>query len=74
MKLHLWLGLALATTAWAGMDQNTLEIKLGKTIDRSWPDVQKAGFAYAPKQAYDQPTKETHIWLTPIGLRDSGIK
>jgi len=66
-------GLALCLTAItagpaAAEAGETLEIKLGTTIKRSWDDVKKADYAYGPKQEFDAATKETHIWL-PYGSK-----
>lgn len=44
----------------------TLNIKLGEKVNRTWDDVKAANYAYGPKQDYDDATKETHIWL-PYG-------
>ena len=64
-------GLALGLTAMcagalAAEAGKTLEVKLGETIQRTWDDVKKAGYAYGPKQEYDAVTDETHVWL-PYG-------
>ena len=45
---------------------NTLEITLGKVIERSGVDLRKVNVRYGPKQDYDARTKETRIYL-PYG-------
>ena len=62
------LGLCAILLAGGGASGATLEIKLGQTIERSWTAVEKAGFAYGPKQEVDEKTKETHVWL-PYGSK-----
>ena len=66
----LSLGLMAAIPfAWAGEDiKDTVEVKLGVTIERTWDDVKKADYAYGPKQSFNNNTKETHIWL-PYGAK-----
>jgi len=59
----------LAASAMAAMDGNTMEITLGKVIERNWADVQKGKYAYAAKQDYNVGRKETHIYL-PYGRTD----
>jgi len=46
----------------------TIDVKLGKNIQRSLDDVIKANYAYGPKQEFDSKTRETHIWL-PYGSK-----
>lgn len=45
---------------------SVVEVKLGQTIARSWANVEAAGYAYGPKQAFDAKTRETQVWL-PYG-------
>lgn len=44
----------------------TLEVKLGEVVDRSWTQVRDDNFAYGPKQDFEETTGETQIWL-PYG-------
>jgi hypothetical protein len=44
----------------------TLEVTLGKAIDRNWDEVKADKYAYGPKQDYDADKKEIHIYL-PYG-------
>jgi len=66
------LGLVVATlmagAASAQITSGTIEIKVGTTVARTWDDVKAAGYAYGPKQEFDDGTKETHIWL-PYGTK-----
>lgn len=62
------LGLCAVALVGTSAAAATLEVKLGQTISRSWDDVEKAGYAYGPKQEFDSKTKETHIWL-PYGSK-----
>ena len=65
--LGLTLGLAaICARALAAETGKTLDIKLGQTIQRTWDDVKKAGYAYGPKQEFDPSSQETHVWL-PYG-------
>jgi len=68
-RCGLALGLtAICAGALAAEAGKTLEVKLGETIQRTWDDVQKADYAYGPKQEFDAATKETHVWL-PYGSK-----
>ncbi len=74
----LMIGLAVATGTAFAETGKTLEIKLGADVPRSWNDLQKAGYAYGPKQEFDPGTEETHIWL-PYGnkgeyFQTAGVK
>ena len=74
----LMIGLAVATGTAFAETGKTLEIRLGADVPRSWNDLQKAGYAYGPKQEFDPGTEETHIWL-PYGnkgeyFQTAGVK
>lgn len=62
------LGLCAVACAGSAAVAATLEIKLGETVARSWADVEKDGYVYGPKQAYDAKAGETHVWL-PYGSK-----
>lgn len=68
--LNRWGLSLLLASAFTGMASaqagNTLEIKLGESIARTWEQVQADGYAYGPKQELETATGETHIWL-PYG-------
>jgi len=49
-----------------GDASGVIEIKVGKTIERTWEQVQADNYAYGPKQDYDAASGETHIYL-PYG-------
>ncbi len=54
----------------AGVTGNTLDVKIGDAIERTWDDVRADGYRDGPKQAVLQ-NGETRIWL-PYG-RGAGI-
>ena len=56
----------LLTGSTCALRGEVLEVQLGKTVKRTWEDVEKDGFAYGPKQEYDAASGETRIWL-PYG-------
>jgi hypothetical protein len=60
-------GLCAAALA-GGASGAALEVKLGETISRTWDDVEKDGYAYAPKQEHDPQSGKTRVWL-PYGTR-----
>ena len=60
-----WFAIAMVGGQAAGA---VMDVNLGETISRTWDDVEKDDYAYAPKQAFDAKTGETQIWL-PYGSR-----
>ncbi len=71
-------GLALGLTAVCGgalaADAGkTLEIKLGETIQRTWDDVKKADYAYAPSKSSRRPPRRRTSGC-PMGARGCTLK
>jgi hypothetical protein len=70
--LNRWaLGLMMASALGgiaSAQTGNTLEVKLGETISRTWDQVKAEDYVYGPKQELETETGETHIWL-PYGSK-----
>lgn len=53
----------LATSGWAAMTGNTINVTTGTTITRTWQQIQDANYAYAPMQTYTASSNATKVYL-----------